>query len=101
TPGTDLREGVPTLPVLYALADDGKDPTSTRLKELLGAGPISDDDQVAEAIDLLTQSRALKRARETVRGYAERARGELADLPDIPARQALQSLADFISDRTA
>lgn len=101
TPGTDLREGVPTLPVLYALADDSTDPATARLKELLGNGPITDDVRVAEAIELLTESRALKRARETVRGYAERARGELAGLPEVPAREALLSLADFISDRTA
>ena len=31
TPGTDLREGVPTLPVLYALASDDADPDSVRL----------------------------------------------------------------------
>ena len=32
TPGTDLREGVPTLPVLYTLADPAADP---RLRELV------------------------------------------------------------------
>src|SRR5690606_18149918 len=101
TPGTDLREGVPTLPVLYALADDSTDPATARLKELLGNGPITDDVRVAEAIELLTESRALKRARVTVRGYAERARGEMAGLAEGPAREALLSLADFISDRTA
>src|SRR5690606_21357524 len=38
TPGTDLREGVPTLPVLYALADDATDAGSVRLRELLTLG---------------------------------------------------------------
>ncbi len=67
TPGTDLREGVPTLPVLYALADDL---TSPRLREILSQGPITDDAEVTEALELLRESAALKRARETVRGYA-------------------------------
>jgi heptaprenyl diphosphate synthase len=101
TPGTDLREGVPTLPVLYALADGGDDTSSARLREILGAGPITDDALVAEALDLLTESPALKRARETVRGCAEQARAQLAGLPDVTARRALASLADFIADRTA
>jgi heptaprenyl diphosphate synthase len=101
TPGTDLREGVPTLPVLYALADEADDNSSARLREILGAGPITDDALVAEALDLLAESRALKRARETVRGCAEQARSQLAGLPDVPARRALESLADFIADRTA
>jgi heptaprenyl diphosphate synthase len=101
TPGTDLREGVPTLPVLYALADDAADASAVRLREILRSGPITDDAVVVEALDLLRESTALKRARETVRGYAERARAQLTGLPDIPARHALESLADFIADRSA
>lgn len=99
TPGTDLREGVATLPVLYALAD--ADASSPRLRELLGKGPITDDDELAEALDLLRDSVAMKRARETVRGYAERARAILEPMPDIPARRALAAVADLISDRTS
>jgi len=101
TPGTDLREGVTTLPVLYALADDATDANATRLRELLRRGALTEDALVAEAIDLLRESAALKRARETVRSYAERARAQLADLPDVTARHALESLADFIADRSA
>jgi heptaprenyl diphosphate synthase len=100
TPGTDLREGVPTLPVLYALASDDNDAASVRLREILSAGPVTDDDQHAEALGLLRESAALKRARETVRGYADRARNSLLVLPDVPARSALESLCDFIADRT-
>jgi heptaprenyl diphosphate synthase len=98
TPGTDLREGVPTLPVLYALADDL---TSPRLREILSRGAITDDAEVAEALDLLRESAAMKRARETVRDYAERARAQLADLPHNSTREALDSLAGFLAERTA
>jgi geranylgeranyl pyrophosphate synthase len=101
TPGTDLREGVPTLPVLYALASDDDDAASVRLREILSAGPVTDDALHAEALGLLRESAALKRARETVRGYAERARSSLALLPQVPARGALESLCDFIADRTS
>jgi heptaprenyl diphosphate synthase len=100
TPGTDLREGVPTLPVLYALASEDDDASSVRLREILVAGPVTDDAVHAEALGLLRESAALKRARETVRGYADRARASLAPLPDVPARVALESLCDFIADRT-
>jgi heptaprenyl diphosphate synthase len=101
TPGTDLREGVPTLPVLYALADGADDPSAIRLREILCQGSITDDALVVEALDLLRDSSALKRARETVRRYAERARAQLTAVPDVPARRALESLADFIADRSA
>jgi heptaprenyl diphosphate synthase len=101
TPGTDLREGVPTLPVLYALASDEVDAASVRLREILAAGPVTDEEEHAEALALLRESAALKRARETVRSYADQARDELAELPDISARQALESLCDTIADRTS
>jgi heptaprenyl diphosphate synthase len=100
TPGTDLREGVPTLPVLYALASDDRDAAAVRLREILAAGPVTDDALHAEALALLRESAALKRARETVRSYAERARTSLVGLPDVPARHAFESLCDFIADRT-
>jgi heptaprenyl diphosphate synthase len=100
TPGTDLREGVPTLPVLYALASGERDPDAVRLREILAAGPLTDAALHAEALALLRESTALKQARETVRGYAERARTELAGLPSIPALEALETLCDFIADRT-
>ena len=100
TPGTDLREGVATLPVLYALAGDDTDASAVRLREILATGPITDDALHAEALGLLRESAAMKRARETVRTYAEEARSELAPLPDSSARRAMEALCDFIADRT-
>lgn len=100
TPGTDLREGVPTLPVLYARQGGDADAASARLREILAAGAITDEDRLAEALGLLRDSTALKRARETVRWYAERARSQLAPLPDVPAKRALASVCDTIVNRT-
>ncbi|WP_373873790.1 polyprenyl synthetase family protein [Virgisporangium ochraceum] len=99
-PGTDLREGIPTLPVLYALASDDHDAASVRLREILAAGPVTDDALHAEALGLLRESPAMKLARETVRSYAERSRSALSGLPEVPARRAMESLCDYIADRT-
>jgi heptaprenyl diphosphate synthase len=101
TPGTDLREGIPTLPVLYALGSDDSDGASVRLREILSAGPVTDDALHAEALGLLRESPAMKRARETVHSYAENARAKLRPLPDGGPRRALESLCDFIADRTS
>ncbi|HWE88976.1 MAG TPA: polyprenyl synthetase family protein [Pseudonocardiaceae bacterium] len=98
TPGTDLREGVPTLPTLYAQADT--DPANDRLRTLL-AGPISDDDEVAEALNLLRHSPALQRTHKTLADYADRARAEVALLPSCPARDALRAMTDYLVDRTS
>ncbi|GAA1398259.1 polyprenyl synthetase family protein [Pseudonocardia kongjuensis] len=99
TPGTDLREGVHTLPMLYALRDGDDSPSSRRLRELLAA-PITDDGEVAEALELLRSGEALVKARETVAGYADRARAELAVLPACPAIDALRTLTDYTVERT-
>src|SRR5215471_1430059 len=51
TPGTDLREGVRTLPVLHALRSAG--PGDARLVELLNRADMSDPGLCAEALELL------------------------------------------------
>lgn len=94
-PGTDLREGVRTLPMLYALVDE---PTG-RLAELL-SGPIASDELVAEALELLRGSSGLGRARRTVSDFADQASAELEVLPDHPAADALRSLTRFLVERT-
>ncbi len=101
TPGTDLRRGVATLPVLYAQSDQDGDADSVRLRQLLSGGAITDEDELSEALALLRESPALKRARELVRWYAEQARAQLAPVPDSPARRALASLCDVVVNRTS
>jgi heptaprenyl diphosphate synthase len=97
TPGTDLREGVPTLPVLHALAST--DPADARLQELLGA-PLIDDALHAEALALLRAHPAMDQARADVRTWADDAREVLAGLPDVPARAILEFLCDAVVDRS-
>jgi heptaprenyl diphosphate synthase len=96
TPGTDLREGVHTLPALYALQDEG--PEADRLRELL-KGPILDDELVVEALDLLRRSDGMRQARATLERYADTARVLLAELPQVPANQALVRLVDYTIER--
>ena len=96
TPGTDLREGVHTLPMLYALADPGCPP---RLRQLLAA-PIAADAEVEEALTLLRSGPGIPRAKDTLAGYAEQARAELGKLPACPAVEALTTLTGYTIDRT-
>jgi heptaprenyl diphosphate synthase len=98
TPGTDLREGVATLPVLFALADGG--PDAQRLRALgVGEKEITDDAVIAEALEVLRGSDGLVRAREALDAQARAARDELAGLPAGPARDALSALLDYTVDR--
>lgn len=98
TPGTDLREGVPTLPVLYA--QRSLDTSGDRLRMLLD-GPLTDDAAHAEALALLRRHPAMAEASAEVRRWAAEARAVLAPLPDVPARWALEALCDSVADRTA
>jgi heptaprenyl diphosphate synthase len=99
TPGTDLREGVYTLPVLYALRSPAADRSSARLHELLSDLP-PDESSIDEALTLLRRSPAMDQARAVLLAHADRARAVLDDLPDLPARGALLALADYVVART-
>ncbi len=100
-PGTDLRQGVRTLPMLYALRDNAVTPQARRLRALLTAQDLTDPDLHAEALALLRESPALEEARDTVRSWIGGATALLAKLPDVPARTAFESLCDFVITRTA
>ncbi|WP_322759458.1 polyprenyl synthetase family protein [Frankia sp. Cr2] len=97
TPGTDLREGIPTLPVLYVLQED--DAAAERLRRLMADG-FAAEGALAEALDLLRGHRAMRRARAEVARWASDARDCLASLENGPARGALEALADYVIDRT-
>jgi heptaprenyl diphosphate synthase len=98
-PGTDLREGVPTLPVLHLRRTASGDPADRRLLELLD-GDLSDDARHAEALALLRANPAMQAAREDLRRVAADARSVLAPLPVGPTRAALESLCDSVVTRT-
>jgi heptaprenyl diphosphate synthase len=100
-PGTDLRQGVRTLPVFYALRGTSQDPSQVRLRGLLTRENLADQELHSEALGLLRGSPALEEARETVRSWIGGATALLAKLPDVPARAAFESLCDFVITRTA
>src|SRR5215207_2029717 len=97
-PGTDLREGIPTLPTI--LARRSADPADARLLELLDCD-LHDDDALREVLDLLRHHRSIDQARREVRRRAEAARALLVNLPRGPARDALDDLCTTVVTRTA
>jgi heptaprenyl diphosphate synthase len=97
TPGTDLREGIRTLPVLLVLA--GSDPASDRLRELL-SGDLGDDDRLAEALMLLRAHPAMTEARDRLTAYTDEARAVANELPEGACRGALLALTEFVLART-
>ncbi|KAB8190522.1 polyprenyl synthetase family protein [Nonomuraea phyllanthi] len=94
TPGTDLREGVKTLPVLYALASG----ESSRLSDLL-SGPVAESD-IDETLTLLRAHPGMGQARAELTSWVDRARTDISSLPDIPARSAFLALCDYVVERS-
>jgi heptaprenyl diphosphate synthase len=128
TPGTDLRQGVRTLPVLYALRSTGQaagqgaagqgaagqgaagqgaagqaagqSDADRRLHELLAEADLTDDALLAETLALLRAHPALAESRAHVLSWAQGARNEIMALPDVPARAAFLALCDFVEKRS-
>ncbi len=98
TPGTDLREGVPTLVTLNVMKS--QDPADAELRHLLSA-PIEDEVTVAQVLRELRQHKALDESRSQLVSIAKEARAALGPLPVGEATGALLSLCDAVIDRTA
>lgn len=95
-PGTDLREGVFTLPVLYALREDS--PAGEELRGLL-TGPLSRDEDVARALELIGLTKGRQHALDDVHRYLSLAEQHLDALPGIPANEALRRLCRYTVER--
>ena len=98
TPGTDLREGVPTLPVLMLRAS--KDPADAELLALID-GDLSSDHSLERLLAALRSHPVMARAKAEVERRADIARAHLAPLPDGDAKDALLKVCSDLVDRTA
>ena len=96
TPGTDLKEGVPTLVTLFVMADN--DPVDKVLIEKLSK-PISDQD-LAGVIQELRNHKALKKVQDYLSNVAKEANQLLVDLPNGPAKSALENLTFALVNRS-
>jgi len=84
--GTDLREGIPTLPLLLAAREDEV------VRNALAGGSLDG------ALLRVAAGGAIEEAREVARGYAEQAR---ACLDGTESREKLDAIADAVVERTA
>jgi heptaprenyl diphosphate synthase len=101
TPGTDLREGVATLPVLLARRSAAQH-ADRQTSELLSAleSDLSDDAALAGAVTLLRAHPATADARTEAQRWSAEAVEALAPLPPSPAKDALAAFAEAVVSRT-
>ena len=96
-PGTDLKEGIPTLITLQIISSNLEE--DKELKQLLQS-PLPEE-KIADVLIKLRQHRALKDAKSYLHNLSLEAKQLLQPLPAIPARSALESLCDAVIERTA
>jgi heptaprenyl diphosphate synthase len=101
TPGTDLREGVPTLPVLLLrrMAEEG-DAEARRAVELLESD-LTSDEALARAVAAVSAHPATQEAWRMARHWADQAIASLEPLPDTVAKRALAAFAHAVVHRAA
>ncbi len=93
--GTDMIEGKPTLPVIYAMEDPV---AGDRIKALFEKVDVTVDD-VHEAIDLIRATDAVARCTSRAEEYIAAAKQHLSVLPDSIYKDSLIDLADYVIRR--
>jgi len=93
--GGDIRQGIITLPVIYALQNSKE---RQALLELL-VKPNKSDEEVFKAISIVKECGGLEYSSGIARHYISKAKQELVPLPNIPVKETLKTIADFISFR--
>ena len=101
--GTDIRAGVATLPTLLLNRAALDDPDAAALRDRLARDVAVDDDaaraDLALALTELYHHPVTEATRAEARRFADEAVAALAPLPDIPAKRALLTFADYAVTR--
>jgi heptaprenyl diphosphate synthase len=93
--GSDLRQGIITLPVIYALKHS---PERERLRTLILSSNKSEE-LIQEAITIIQHCGGIQYSIEVAEKYIWKAKGALKNLPQRPAKKILEKVADFVSIR--
>lgn len=103
SPGTDLREGVATMPVLLLrsrAATGDLDEVGHRLLADLDSD-LSDDEVLADVVQRLREHEVTGRVRSLAREWAADAVADLEAIEDSVARRALVAFTEVLVDRLA
>jgi len=86
--GDDLREGKPTLPLLYAMSH-GTPEEAALIRHAIEQGEV---ERLAEIVQIVRRTGAIDATRQAARREADHAREQLAALPDSETKQLLLDL---------
>ncbi|WP_055110094.1 polyprenyl synthetase family protein [Paenibacillus ihumii] len=97
-PGSDMRQGNITLPVIYTLADSGL--RKPLLQAIDGIRSGKGEDHIAEAIQIIKSGPGIARAERLAETFTEKALNALDQLPENKARTHLKEIALFVNKRS-
>lgn len=105
TPGTDLRAGVATLPLLYLRREAATDPEAAALLRRIELDTTSfagevDETDLAAAITELRGHPVTQRTLDEAHRWSRSAVDALAPLPEGPVKKALTKFAETIVERS-
>ena len=93
--GSDLKQGIVTLPVIFALNES---PDSDRLTEIVQKKDKKES-EILEAINIIKKCGAIERAFDVSNRYLCKAKSELRVLPSGKAKECLEFIADYVGHR--
>jgi geranylgeranyl pyrophosphate synthase len=93
--GSDLRQGIVTLPVIHFLQAHPEDETVTRVL----SSRNKRDDEVRSVVEMIKESGAIESSMAEAKRFAAKSHDALSILPHNDYRQAMLDLADFVVER--
>lgn len=93
--GTDLAEGKPTLPLIYALRQS-KPSEAALIRQAIEQGT---PENLTNILEIIESTRAIEYTAAAAKQHALRASQQLDIIPESPYRQAMQQLAEFVVER--
>lgn len=96
--GNDLRQGLVTLPLIYALQTE-QNGHSAWIRAIL-AQPQPDEAEVAKVVQWVNSVAGITESLDLARHYANRARALLSEFPATAERDVLAELVDFVLARS-
>jgi octaprenyl-diphosphate synthase len=93
--GTDLAEGKPTLPLIYALRN-GSDSERALIRTAIETGSC---EQLDAILGIIETTKAIEYTASAAKDHARKANSALNHVPDSPYKKALHDLAEFVVER--
>ncbi|WP_054957123.1 polyprenyl synthetase family protein [Paenibacillus dakarensis] len=97
-PGSDMRQGNITLPVIYALQD--QEIKKPLLEEIDRIHSLNGQCDVSKAVGMIKASSGIARAEQLADRYIQKALNALEGLPDIKTKKQLRDIAHFVTKRS-